>query len=520
MRMIRDYFILMVLAWSLVLLPTQALAQTGSLSCNTGTGSVQSGEIYDTASVCQYQGINHIFSMAVCKFVQVINGVLSSVYCGMQYTLATMIGAIFTIYIAVFGAQMLMGTVNLSAKEFLVRILKVAIIWIFITQATWGISIAFSFFISLANEGIGWVMSAIPWSSALSPDSANSTCYDASASSAAGPMAAFTRLDNIICSVVTGPFTQANNKVVGFLTALSFAVPPIGVLIISWLWLNLKVMVNGLITFLLGIAAIAFLIAMSPIFLSLMLFKATYNYFETWLKFMISFSLQIIIVFACIALWMIATASVIGFFNDLSTVIFPYQKVTAESAAYSTNNSWGVCPFTYTDTASGPTVTCQAAGGGSQTLPISTLLMSKTDASANVTNCINGPEQNDCSKFLYFMFYNLITLLIVCYAFESLLREAPKIAQYLAGPDYAPMLGQGFGVARGGMIRSLGSSSGSSSQSGGQSFLGSFFGGNKSGGASGANNSAAAAATQGSRPAASGTVAQTFRAQSSPLITS
>jgi len=470
MKILHKAVLLLTVLWSVALLPEQAFAQTASLVCNSG-GGVQSGEFFYTApntpgSACEFTALpTHIFSAIICQFVTLLNSVLGSVYCGMQALLLTMVGAVLTIFVAVFGAQMLMGSVNLSAREFLTRLFKMVFVWIFISQSVWAVQYAFNFFVLVAGEGVDWVMSAIPnpWPLYGPPPQ----CYDIDAAAASGFMAAFTRLDVIVCNAVTGQMATDNSPLIGFLLVLSFLAPPIGFLVLSWLLLTLKIIVHGLVTFLLGIAGIAFLIALSPIFLSMMLFKATASFFENWLKFMISFSLQIIVVFAVAALWLLVMLHFINFFDGLSATIFANQNIHGESALQTTNDSWGVCGFLYypdSTTASpppppgtppGPYVRCDTAR--SDIIPISSLIWP-----AASQDLIGPPSPHSYINYLYYIIYHLITLIIVSFAFDALLREAPMIAVYLAGPDYVSPLAPGMAVNRAGQVRQLFSSSASS----------------------------------------------------------
>ncbi len=470
-RVLRHMLLLMAVLWSVVLLPEHALAQTASLGCSSGSAS--GGELFDHQEACKFTGgVEHIFSTVICNFVQMLNSVLSSVYCGFQELLKNMVGAALTLYIAIFGVQMLMGVASTTAREFLVRIAKITLVWTFVSNASWGIQYAFQFFILLASQGVEWVMSSIP-----TPfDSGD--CYDAAAASATGFMAALTRLDVVICKAVTGPLGSLDSKLVGFFLVLSLLAPQIGMLILSWLWLNLKVLVEGLVTFLLGITAIAFLIAMSPIFLSLMLFKATAGFFENWLKYMTSFSLQIILVFAVGALWLTVTVHFLAFFNNLNDTIFADEKLTSLSQEQDVTSSWGVCPFDYSadgagappDAPPGPYVKCTNPNFNTanksdkeKVIPTSALLFNDKE---KALGCKTGEATDDCTKYLQYVIYHLISLIIIAFAFESLLREAPRIAVYLSGPDYTPPLAGGFAVSRGGQIRSLFSSSGGRDDSG------------------------------------------------------
>jgi type IV secretory pathway VirB6-like protein len=501
-KTLHKLLLLFALTWSLVLQPEYALAQgTASLTCGAG-GTVASGVFFNDTdgqdgSACQFANsgsLKHIFSDIICNFVQMLNSVLSKVYCGMQDLLKTLVGAVLTLYVAIFGAQMLVGMADATAKEFVTRMLKIAFVWVFVSQSVWAVHYAFLFFVTLAGQGVEWVMASIPNPMAgglgpLPPSgfSPSAICMDPVANTATGFMAAFIRLDVVICEAVTGPLVLVNSKLIGFLFVICLLAPQIGALAISWLLLNLKILVQGLVTFLLGIAAIAFLIAMAPIFLSMMLFKATAGFFENWLKYLMSFSLQIILVFACIALWLTVTVNFISFFSNLSDTIFADQTVNTRSQAQNISDSWGVCPFNYYPTAPagsppGPFVECQdpnfdpatSEADKDKVIPISALLWAKVpgggpaDDSCNYFAPIPFAVVNDCTKFLYYIIYHFITLIIVTFAFEALLREAPLIAVYLAGPDYSPPLtgSGGFGVSRAGQIRSLFTSGGGDRGSG------------------------------------------------------
>lgn len=451
MRILRNIVLMAAVAVSLaLLLPAPALADDATLTCTSG-GNVSGGTLFDLSdspgrrSICHFTGWRHIFSYIICNFVGVLNDILGRVYCGMQYALIGILAATITVYIAIFGLQILMGTTQLNAREILGRLFKIAFIWVFVTNASWGIGITFKFFLLLATEGVTWVMSALP----ITPDT-QALCYE-NVSSTSGVVRAFAHMDEMICNAVFGPLTTANNEVIGFFLALGLIMPPIFGLAVYWIWMNFMILVRALISFLLGVSALAFMISLSPIFLSLMLFKATYQFFENWLKYMISFSLQIIIIFACISMWITVTLFFVNFFNDLAAVVFPYDKRVVFSQGEQPTDSWGICPYNFSIYGGSPRVTCKNSGFNPMTsdadkyneIPVSALLMSK--------HPVTGDPINN-TEFLFYVIYHLITLIVVAYAFDALMRDAPSIAVQLSGPQYTPLLGVGMGFNRYGQI--------------------------------------------------------------------
>lgn len=445
LTILRKHILLITAIWAVLFLPSEAFAQGPTLTCSGGSSS---GALFDTGQYCAFTGYKHVLSHVVCKFITLVNEILSKVYCGLQNALVPLLGSIFTLYIAVFGLQLAMGMTELTMREAVTRLLKIGFIWVFATNATLGVSMVFGFFVSLSANGVNWVMDGINMATggsctATSCSSSAALCDD-DISGATGIMIPLTKLDRQICEAVAGPLTQSNTAILGFFLALSAVFPPVFLLAAHWLWMNFWIMVQGVKTFLFGILSLAFLISMSPIFLSLMLFKATYQFFETWVRYMISFSIQIIIVFACIALWIGITLQFVGFFSEMATIINPMQGNIKTGGIDDVINNWGFCEgYSVTNTPNGPKL---SAGSCDETLPVTALMQS--DGS------------NNHMKLIYYMVFHLLTLIILSFAFKALINQAPMIAIYLAGPEYVPVLGQGFGTSRSGTFRTYTNESG------------------------------------------------------------
>lgn len=440
LKTIRSTLLILLTVWTVVLLPSKAMAAdlrcvAGLPVANTklwgadGQADTQPGEF------CYATGVNHIFSTLVCNTVRLVNDILGRIYCSMQIDMQDVLGAAITLYLFVFGAQILMGTAQLSPRDVLSRLLKIAGVWVFATNASWGIDIAFDFFVNLASMGIFWVIAVLP--NPLN-HAASGACFDAAATAAGGVMGVFAMLDEILCTAISGSMLADNAKVLGFFAILSYVIPPIFGMGAYWLWINFSIMVRALVSFLLGVVAMAFLISLSPLFLSFMLFRATHQFFENWLKYIISFALQLIIIFACIALWIIVTVMFIEFFEQLSDLIFPYNQVWVVSQAQDPISYWSICDYNVAlgGPLIGPNATCTGSG---VLIPASEL-----------------PKHG---VFLWYLCYHIITLILLGYAFQSLMKEAPNIAKQLAGPKYIPSIGMGFGVNKHGMVRSVTSGS-------------------------------------------------------------
>lgn len=404
-----------------------------ALTCD-GSGGVAGGNIYGTTGVCDRDWtLENMFSRVFCDFVTIVNDVLSKVFCSIQYALTTTLGALFTLYLAVFGAQILMGTVQLTSKEVMVRLLKIAGVWAFVTQTYWAIGLAFTFFYTMAIYASIWVWGGL--------NAAGQNPYSITVEEEQSIMPIFNFFDDAIYQAITGPFTMANSEVIGFFFVMWYLIPTLFFMAAYWLWLNLVIMIRAVLTFLIAVASLAFLLALSPIFLSFMLFAVTYQFFENWLKYMMSYSLQVVVVFACVGLW-VATASLfVGFFNELSETIFPYSKLWVKGAPESDPvNTWSICPVTYTYDALGPHATCENPA------------FDPVNVVADRDEAIPASRIAQQGEFVYYIIYRLVTLIIISFAFDALMRQAPYIAKSLAGPEYVPILGQGYGFSKYGLI--------------------------------------------------------------------
>lgn len=468
--------------WAVVLIPTQAMAAYNVLVCDSTGGVMPNTEFFhsdrnDSASLCAPANAQRIFSTVLCNFVVILNDVLGKVYCGMQFTLQRYVAMLISIYIAIFGVQILMATTQLTSKEILLRLIKIGAVWAFVSSSTWAVNLLFQFFIDFANQGIVLTLTAVRNSSGQNIETLAGMAGYAGSSHA---IPAYVYIDKILYDAISGPFTQANSKLIGFFATLSFMIPPLFLIAAYWLLTTFTILARTLISFMMCLSAIAFLITLSPIFFCFMLFQATYNFFETWIKYMISYALQVLVVFACVAMWLIAMANFVSFFDQLSRVVFIVGDKPSDSdsvariinIAKHSDTIVGVCPYIINPDATpltapfGPQVACanstfdpdpvtnpsgyEVDRGNlirlSNIAPAQQAGNAQTDPNPEYGNELApNATQHRLNSLAYYVLYHMITLIIITYTFDTLLKSAPKLAKELAGPQYVPMLGQGFG---------------------------------------------------------------------------
>lgn len=433
------------LAW--MLLPQDAHAAFQWLSCddrggvNAGTSlfyAEQGQEAGDGAGACAYQGIQHIFSQVLCDFLTVLNEILGKVYCSIQFAMIETLRIVLTLYVGVFGMQVLMGTAQLNARDILMRLIKMALVWSFATHSSWGINVMFIAAVSFISDASNWVVNAIPALAELDVGPGHCGRIQFSVGNV---MPLFLFFDCLIYYTFAGPAKYASIKVIGLFVSLMLVYPPIAGLAWWWATKTFLTMTRATINFLMALGAIAFLVALTPIFMSLMLFQATSHFFENWLRYMISYCIQVVLVFGVIVMWILVFIQFIWFFDQLANIIFPYVPVLESGGNVKPASQWGICPPVYDFTFTGaPTAQCEFGFDPyAESNPV-TWKQSARDLMSPTLMIRDG-------DFLYFVFYHLVSLMIVTYAFGVVLDQVPRIAQSIASPAALPTVLGGFGMA-------------------------------------------------------------------------
>jgi type IV secretory pathway VirB6-like protein len=504
--------ILLAVFLSVTIISEPAFAAFTEITCDRTTGGATGG-FFDPADItsanCEYDSAERVFTNIVCNFVIILNYVFSKFYCGLQYALNDIIIMVITLYVAVFGARLIIGVEDPSLGTVVTALLKIGAICLFTAGGTWGVSMIYDFFVSISIDGVNWVLNAIN----CQYTSITNNCIPNPVTGiiTGGPTisSAFSSIDAKIYNAIAGvPDSNGNyrgglfsgrSELIAFFIGLILVYPPLFVVALSLLGNMFSIFARSLVSFMMAITAIAFLISLSPIFLSFMLFNSTSRLFDSWIRFLISYSIQPMIVFGIMGLWVVISTDFVGFVNQLSSVMaFRNVNIGDNEAVerrdkgplvtnvdrllfceleYSTEESSitmsvppvfvpggpkiGCCPLDYSNTPPDPP-RCMPGGG-------------TVDINDVFTVDLIAPEvMIRDSKFLYFLAYHLIALLVLVYAFSNMVKLAPKLAQELAGAQSSAPLGAGFsihggglgslmgGVSRGDWIRSLARKSGSS----------------------------------------------------------
>ena len=417
--------------------PHFAQAAWSALQCQAGSpvaGTSLYNDSTDANGACQNVSFSqlNIFSTIICQFTITINVIMGKLFCSIQAAIAPILAIVFVIFIMIYGAQMLMGTAQLNTRDAIPRILKLSMVIWLTTDNTGGVSSAisyvFDFFLAFITTTTAWVIKLL---------NMNTTVF-AQVDYAGNPNVSslFFFLDTWFWNALTGSLSSANGRVMGFFVGMIAIMPSLAWFAFYFLLSTFMMLIRTLISFLMALVAIAFLLGLSPIFISFMLFQFTFSFFDTWVRFMMAFSLQVMVSFAILTLWIFSLTLFEPFFDELSQVIFPYEKVwRPATTVYDPVIKWGLCPLNvWTDGNNTPHIACQNSNFDPQNVK---------DDHDIVVPPEKVPELQD---LIYYLMYNLVTLLIVSYGFASLQKNSQDISRQLAGAVYVPILnGVGMG---------------------------------------------------------------------------
>jgi hypothetical protein len=446
---------------------------------------------------------DNIFSFLTCNIERLSTELFGGLYCGIIRELEPAIQAVLTLAVVVFGVGFTIGLIPFTGRDMLAFLLKIVLVYVFATQADYMIGIAYRFFVTSSQEGISIVVSSLFVEQ-----------HGPQAGSHINGGNIFSYIDATLNSIITLPSESeganihlgqnpCQNAVFAALGILLIAFPPFFFMALLMAAKIAMVFLRGIFGYLFSLIGLAFLMLLSPIFLSFSLWQQTRSFFDKWLGYLVSFSLQIVIVFAFMAfIFSIPVGNISGSFFD----IIMYNKSTVETATM--RMPWQyctICDFQIVkidpdsgEVLRGNNVPDQpdildpktnmlvsdyfSYGEGESVNPAKSRLICKQplcplqpasfitpenygdpgtscrqrleeQAAASGTASGTGgvlATQDLQNQILTFMMSGLLSLLVLAYVVDQLLTYTPLIAQILANglsANYAPQLGGGHSLA-------------------------------------------------------------------------
>ena len=219
--------------------------------------------------------------------------------------LVDLIRAVLVLYISITGILFIIGASPINQKEGITRLLKLSLVAAIIAPQSW--EFFNDFFFRFFTDGITELLVLMTVSPETTPYEVNELLKN--------PLKVFNIFDEPI-RILFGKITWLK------ILAIIFS-SPLGIILAIIVALSglmyIFCITKAAILFLISMVALSVLILLTPIFLCFMLFGATKDMFQSWLKQMLSFMLQPLFVYAFIihlnTLAFATLKMVLGFFN-------------------------------------------------------------------------------------------------------------------------------------------------------------------------------------------------------------
>ncbi len=365
-----------------------------------------------------------VFAAVVCFIESAVTCSTSVLFQSIATWVEAPLKAAITLTVIVFGLSFISGVIQLSAREFMVLMFKIGLVWTFATQSDYAIGVAHNFFIDFAKEGGQLVWEAARGASAgnalggiTSIDAQINSLTDAAASnSASGVMG---RVDPI-CK-------QAIMSLVAF---MALTMPFLFLVALFYLYSLIKLFAIALLFYFKSIILISFLIMLAPIFVSFALFKRTVELFETWLQMLSVNALQMLVMFAFFAMiTVIDFGSVFAEFFNLLRVYKPLGNGWVSSILNSANS---VKTF---------------FGFGPLSIQTEFCSICYYNVSANFQNiyCVRNDAMPITAlpfqiNLFVWMVGKLVALMLVSYLLTDFLKKSGQLAEQLGGTRFSGIL--------------------------------------------------------------------------------
>lgn len=227
--------------------------------------------------------------------VQIFNNIIRS---GSPYSRAVTI--VLVLYMAIYGIMFMSNMVEINATDIVSRLFKVGVVLVMMTENAYDFFNKYLF--ELFTDGAENLLKVVT----------DPYC----GTSSSGQINFFAFIDNVISDFIDGKSYLAIR-----ILSLLFTFP------IGWICFYILLIcmiryffaiIKAMLAYMFAFTAIGFLISMGPIFIVLILFEQTRDFFNNWLKMLMMFALQPVVMFASIFIVSIFIADTIyGVFPPL-----------------------------------------------------------------------------------------------------------------------------------------------------------------------------------------------------------
>lgn len=213
------------------------------------------------------------------------DGLVKSIFDNMleDSNMLNAIRSVLVLYIALTALAFLTGMSNITQKEGVMRLAKFAVVAALIQPDSWNFFNTYLF--KLITQGSVTLINDFATLPNETPAATPSDIFASVISTPWNTLTSGAVNAKLIALALSGPF--------GIFVAFCIAVA-----LVTYMWCMFK----ALMIYLVSLVMISFLFIIAPIYICFILFNYTKKMFDTWIKQMISYALQPVIVFAAIAI--------------------------------------------------------------------------------------------------------------------------------------------------------------------------------------------------------------------------
>lgn len=389
--------------------------------------AVAVGNLYSNGiASCDSLGITRIFSGFVCQFEKLVSDVFGTFYCGMQYYLEAPLMAFTTLFVVFIGVGFLTSYLQFTAKEVVMILFKIAIVWTLATQSDFMISYVFNGFISFMQATVFVVLQSLApmGTTTLAPNTGLFGKMDAIIEQIVSNSVSASMVDGVDANgnpIKIPSFLGGNcvNDPLKIIIAIGISMPPLLMILMMTFIKLVTVLVKTLLGYLLCITGVMFLLTMAPIFLALGLFRITHGFFVSWLSLLVGFAVQVFIMFAflAVAVGLFAKSQ----FADYQDLVMEWgQKYGHDAISFGLDAPQGPQGFFCTLCKIDPTsldISFEAGSGPRCLAPKTAVPPTALYSDQSIVEMLG---------------IKIFMLALVAYLFESILNLAPQVATQLS----------------------------------------------------------------------------------------
>jgi type IV secretory pathway VirB6-like protein len=224
----------------------------------------------------------------------------------------------------------------------------------------------------------------------------------------------------------------------GLAALMVFFLPIVAVFTTSIVLQYIMLFARAMLGYLTVMVLISFLFIISPLMFSFALFKATQQIFEQWIRYLTTFSLQLVLVFAFLAMLQLVLSPLTVFLTGTLGLIREYDVTWSKQYTSAPVHMCSICEYTPNPISIQGSVlsmttfpvTC-GGGAGTDGVPAS------GGSSDSVIPLGNLLQHND---LIVFLLSQTIALMLIFAVMKDFMQKAPELAQQLGGVPNAPSI--------------------------------------------------------------------------------